>query len=318
MYKKYEHLTGTLYNGDCKDVIKDIPSKSIDLIVTSPPYADMKDRIRNKEYKGIDRLDFVEWFTELSIDLSRVLKDTGSFILNIDTFYNDDKTRNVYIYELVLEIVKKTNLKFIQDLFWFKNNPVPSGYASKWIRFRTSAEYLFWFANNPDNIKMDLKKVGTKISNNELMHLKSRGKKNKINIATSGHRMNYKHIYETVKNNGGITTPINVIYGYTASSDKYTYELADKLKYKHPAKFPFYLPEFFIEAFTDKGDTVLDPFFGSGTVAEVCKMKERKWIGIEISEEYFNKYVEYASKQTNDLMSFTEKEVDGYGKNKGE
>jgi DNA modification methylase len=299
--RKESFKTGVLYNADSLNLLKDeseIKSKTVNLVITSPPYADVKDKVNIDGYYGKPIEEFIDWFIEISKEVSRVLTDNGSFVINIDSFYNPDKTRNTYIYELILEITKRTNLKLIQDLYWIKSNILPNGLTTKYIRFRSAVEQLLWFSKDPENVKINTKRVIEPLDDKQIKKLTNQLKSIESNrkYMPSGNSINKYKIYKTMLENNG-STPFNYIYGTTVSGDEYSKQMANTMGVKHPAKFPLYLPEFFILSMTDENDVVLDPFIGSGTVAEVCIKYNRKWIGIELSEQYYNAYVRYRKKQ---------------------
>jgi len=304
--KKEVFKTGILYNADSLNLLKDkeeIKDKSVNLVVTSPPYADVKDKVNNKDYIGKSVEEFVDWFVEISKGISRVLTDDGSFVLNIDMFYNSDGSRNTYVYELILEINKKTDLKLIQDLYWIKSNPLPNGLATKYLRFKSAVEQLLWFAKSPEKVKIDTKKVLNKLSKKQIENIKNALKKteNVRKIMPSGNSMNRYVVYNTMLENGG-TMPLNYLYGASVSSDNFSKKMAIEMGVKHPAKYPLYLPEFFILAMTNNNDVVLDPFLGSGTTAEASIKNNRRWIGIELSEKYYDAYVKYRKHQEKNIL----------------
>ena len=316
---------GVLYNGDCIEVMKQLPKDSVDLVVTSPPYADVKKGVIgvegniDKTYKHVDRDVYVDWFVEVGKCIRDVLKPSGSFVLNIDTFYNDDSTRNLYVYELVIALVKRANLEFLQDCFWVKKSPIPSGYATQYIRFRSAVEYLFWFAKDHTQTKTRLKNVCLEPTEACVRSMKRKAEEfgDKRVYQPSGHSSNYKQAYETMMEHG--STPLNYIFCATAASDRLKYlEYATMQGIVHPARFPSDLPEYFILALTDPDDVVMDPFFGSGTVADVATQTGRRWIGIELSNQYCRIYKEYAIKYGIGFVPTLDKFVDDAKEEEGE
>lgn len=288
----YTTRKGKLYCGDCLEVMKELPSESIDLVITSPPYADVKNGIVSDDYVSVDLDIFVEWITEVSKEIHRLLKPTGSFVLNLNTFYNPDRSRNPYVYESVISIVKNAGLKLAQDCFWVKLDPIPSGLTTSYLRFRDGVEYLFWFAKDTMNVKTRLRSVCLEpVDTKRLERAIMKIKKN-VEHRPSGHIVRSKRMYEIALERG--STPLNYICASNVvSNSEYIKFLRERGKI-HPARFPEKIPEYFILGLTDVGDTILDPFFGSGTTAFVAEKYARCWIGIEISEVYCRLFTEYA------------------------
>ncbi len=277
-----------IYLGDCKEVLKSFADNSIDLIVTSPPYADS----RKKTYGGIHPDKYVEWFLPISQELLRVLKPTGTFILNIkEKVVNGE--RHTYVIELILEM-RKQGWLWTEEFIWHKKN----SYPGKWPnRFRDAWERLLQF-NKQKKFKMYQERVMVPIgdwSKTRLQRLSQTDLKRDNSKVGSGfgkrvaNWLNREYVY-----------PTNVLHMATQCANK-----------NHSAAFPDALPEWFIKLFTDPGDTVLDPFMGSGTTVLVAKRMGRKGIGIEIVEEYY-KMVE-RELNTKQLSLFEPREI--YGQN---
>jgi len=253
-----------IYLGDCREVLKTFPENSIDLIVTSPPYADS----RKKTYGGIHPNKYVEWFLPISEELLRVLKPTGTFILNIkEKVVNGE--RHTYVIELILEM-RKQGWLWTEEFIWHKKN----SYPGKWPnRFRDAWERLLQF-NKQKKFKMYQERVMVPIgdwSKTRLQRLSETDLRRDNSRVGSGfgkrvaNWLNREYVY-----------PTNVLHMATQCTNK-----------NHSAAFPDALPEWFIKLFTDPGDSVLDPFMGSGTTVLVARRMGRKGIGIEIKEEYF-------------------------------
>ena len=129
-------ITTEIFLGDCKKQLKHIPDNSVDLIVTSPPYADQ----RKSTYGGINHDKYVEWFLPISEKLLKVLKPTGTFILNIKEKVVEGE-RSTYVMELILAM-RKQGWLWTEEFIWHKKN----SYPGKWPnRFRDSWERLLQF-----------------------------------------------------------------------------------------------------------------------------------------------------------------------------
>lgn len=251
--------------GDCLDVLKDVPDNSVDLIVTSPPYADS----RKNTYGGILPDKYVAWFTERSKEFLRVLKPTGTFILNIKEKVVDSE-RSTYVLELILEL-RKQGWLWTEEFIWHKKNSFPGKWPN---RFRDSWERCLQF-NKDKKFNMYQDEVKVPIGSWAETRLKNLSKTDQIRDEAK----NNSGFGKKVANWVGKDTvyPTNVLHLATECSNK-----------NHSAAFPEELPEWFIKLFTKPGDVVLDPFVGSGTTAIVAKKLGRNYLGIDKEEEYCN------------------------------
>lgn len=270
------NITSNIYLGDSKEVLKQLKSNSIDLIFTSPPYADR----RKKTYGGISPNKYVEWFLPISEQLLRVLKPSGTFILNIKEKAENGE-RHTYVIELILEM-RNQGWLWTEEFIWHKKN----SYPGKWPnRFRDSWERLLQF-NKTRHFKMYQEEVMIPIGDWAEGRLKKLSQKDIIRFESQSNSGFGKNISNWRKRNR--VYPTNVLHLATECSNK-----------NHSAVFPKALPEWFIKLFTKKGDTVLDPFLGSGTTAIAAKEMGRHYIGIEILKEYYN----LAKHELTDLFS---------------
>jgi len=252
-----------IYQGDCKDVLKSIDENSVDLIVTSPPYADR----RKNTYGGVKPENYVEWFLPISIELLRVLKPTGTFILNIKEKAEDGE-RHTYVIELILEL-KKQGWLWTEEYIWYKKN----SYPGKWPnRFRDAWERCIQF-NKSRKFNMYQEEVMVPVgdwANGRLKNLSETDKRRDNAKNGSGFGKNISNWIGRE-----LVYPNNVLNFATVCNNK-----------NHSAAFPEELPEWFIKLFTKEFDTVLDPFAGSGTTLNVAKKMKRNSIGIDIIPEY--------------------------------
>lgn len=249
--------------GDSKDVLKTLADNTVDLIVTSPPYADQ----RKNTYGGIHPDKYVEWFLPISEQLLRVLKPTGTFILNIKEKVVSGE-RSTYVLELVLAL-RKQGWLWTEEFIWHKKN----SYPGKWPnRFRDSWERLLQF-NKEKKFNMYQDEVKVPIGDWATERLKNLSETDKIR----DNAKNGSGFGKNISNWVGKKTvyPSNVLHLSTECNNK-----------NHSAVFPDALPEWFIKLFTKEGDIVLDPFAGSGTTLRVAQNMYRDSIGIEILPEY--------------------------------
>lgn len=250
--------------GDCANELKQLAANSIDLIFTSPPYADS----RASTYGGIKPDQYVEWFLPISQELYRVLKPSGTFILNIkEKVVNGE--RHTYVIELILAM-RKQGWLWTEEFIWHKKN----SYPGKWPnRFRDAWERLLQF-NKTRKFKMFQEAVMVPMGDwaeRRLRRLSQTDQVRDVSRVGSGFGKRVANWIGRQK-----AYPTNVLYLATETRNR-----------NHSAVFPDDLPKWFIRLFTQEGDWVLDPFMGSGTTIRVAQQMGRNAIGIEILPEYY-------------------------------
>ena len=252
-----------IIHGDCEEVLKGFPDNSIDLIFTSPPYADQ----RHKTYGGVKPDDYVDWFLPKAEQFLRVLKPAGTFILNIKERVVDGE-RHIYVIELILKM-KEQGWLWTEEFIWHKKN----SYPGKWPnRFRDNWERLLQF-NKQKKFNMYQEAVVVPIGDwakDRLANLSETDKIRDESKVGSGFGKNVSNWLGRDK-----VYPTNVIHMATECANK-----------NHSATFPIDLPAWFIKLFTREGDIVLDPFAGSGTTALAAIQLGRKHVGIDSDREY--------------------------------
>lgn len=259
-----KQLESRLILGDCTKEIKTIKNDSVDLIFTSPPYADS----RAHTYGGVSPDKYVDWFLPISKELLRVLKPDGTFVLNIkEKAVNGE--RHTYVIDLILAM-RKQGWLWTEEFIWHKKN----SYPGKWPnRFRDSWERLLQF-NKTRKFNMYQEEVMVPMgdwANRRLKNLSETDKVRDPSRVGSGFGKNISNWIGREK-----AYPTNVLHMATETRNK-----------SHSAVFPEDLPEWFIKLFTKQGDWVLDPFMGSGTTVRVAQRMKRNGIGIEVLPEYF-------------------------------
>lgn len=279
---------GAAYLGNSLEILKQIPDGSINAVITSPPYA----LHFKKEYGNVSKNDYVAWFIPFAKEILRVLREDGSFVLNIGGSYNKGvPTRSIYHFKLLVALVEEVKFHLAQECFWY--NPAKMPMPAEWvtvrrIRVKDSVEYVWWFSKT-SHPKASNRKVLKEYSE-DMIRLNKRGVR--ATVRPSGH--NIKSSFDKVDAGGAI--PPNVVeeempsdmlkFGNNAANDPYTIRCKEAGIKIHPARFPAALPEFFIKMLTDEYDVVLDPFAGSNTLGMVAEGLYRRWIAMEESQEY--------------------------------
>ncbi|NTU52613.1 MAG: site-specific DNA-methyltransferase [Chlorobiaceae bacterium] len=250
--------------GDSKKVLRTLPDDSVDLIFTSPPYADQ----RKNTYGGIHPDRYVDWFLPISEELKRVLRPSGTFILNIkEKVVNGE--RSIYVMELILEMRRQQGWLWTEEFIWHKKNCYPGKWPN---RFRDSWERLIQFNKN-HHFTMYQEAVMVPMGDWSKKRLKKLSETDMLRDESKVGSGFGKNISNWLTRE--MAYPTNVLHLATECNNK-----------NHSAAFPEGLPEWFIRLFTKEGDTVLDPFMGSGTTNAVAQRMKRNSIGIEILPEY--------------------------------
>jgi DNA modification methylase len=249
--------------GDCKEILRAYSDRKFDLIVTSPPYADR----RKHTYGGVSPDEYVDWFLVRAKEFHRVLKDAGSFVLNIKEKAENGE-RHTYVLELILAL-KKQGWLWTEEYIWHKRNCYPGKWPN---RFRDAWERCLHFTKSR-KFKMNQEAVMVPMGNWADTRLKSLGKNDVVRFDSQVGSGFGKNIANWAQRT--MAYPTNVLHLATECGNK-----------NHSAAFPQALPEWFIRLFTDEGDFVLDPFVGSGTTLQAARALGRNAVGIDMLAEY--------------------------------
>jgi site-specific DNA-methyltransferase (cytosine-N4-specific) len=284
----YETVSGAAYLGDSQELLKALPGASVNLVFTSPPYA----LHFKKEYGNVSKDDYVNWFLPFAREIHRVLADDGSFVLNIGGSWNPGKpTRSLYHFKLLIALVEELGFHLAQECYWY--NPAKMPAPAEWVtvrrvRVKDSVEHVWWLSKTPFP-KADNRNVLRPYSA-DMLRLAKRGVR--TTVRPSGH--NITATFDKLESGGSI--PSNVlddqlatdmfIAGNNSANDQYTMRCKEAGIKIHPARFPPTLPEFFVKLLTNESDVVLDPFAGSNTAGAVAERLGRRWIAMELLEEY--------------------------------
>ncbi|MEX0819947.1 MAG: site-specific DNA-methyltransferase [Pirellulaceae bacterium] len=274
----YETDHGACYCADSLEFLPTLKTGSVDLVVTSPPYA----LHFKKEYGNVDQHEYIEWFLPFAREFKRILKPDGSFVLNVGGAWTAGAPlRSLYHYRLLLALCDDVGFNLCQEFFWY--NPAKMPAPAEWvnvrrIRVKDSVEYIFWLsasefpqANN-SNVLQEYSP--------DMQRMIKRGVKN--TKRPSGH--NIKSTFAADK--GGSIPPNLIECGNNESNSRYIKETKAAGRKIHPARFPAELPRFFIKFLTEPGQLVVDPFAGSNTTGALAERLGRQWIAIEKNKQY--------------------------------
>lgn len=272
----YSTPSGAMFPVDAIKLLSTLPSNSVDLVMTSPPFA----LTRKKEY-GNEPFDrYLEWFMPFCEEIKRVLKDTGSFVLDIGgAWVPGVPVRSVYHFELAVKLAKTFHLA--QEFYWF--NPARLPTPAEWVTVRRlrvkDAVNMIWWFGKTEWPKADNKRVLQPYSES-MKDLIRNGYKAKKR--PSGHDISTKF----QKDNGGAIPPNLIQIANTESNSAYLRKCKERSIKPHPARYPEQLVRFFIEFLTDERDLVVDPFAGSNVTGAVCDGAGRRWLASEIESRY--------------------------------
>lgn len=274
----YSTQLGTAYLADSLELMREMRANSVDVVLTSPPFA-LK---RKKAYGNEDEDKYVDWFLSFAPDIKRVLKDQGSFVLDLGGAYMPGfPVRSIYMFDLLVRLVKETGFYLAQEFYHY--NPARLPAPAEWvnvrrIRVKDSVNVVWWLSKS-QHPKADNRKV-LKPYSDSMVGLLKNGYKAKLR--PSGHDISEKFS----RNNGGAIPPNLLEIANTDSNGAYQQRCREAGVKVHPARFPPAFPEFFLKFLTDEGDVVFDPFAGSNTTGYVAERMRRRWIASEMSEEY--------------------------------
>jgi len=275
----YSTKLGSAYCADSLTFMRSTPDQSVDLVITSPPFA----LRRKKSYGNVSAEQYMDWFLPFAKEIYRILKPRGSFVLEIGGAWNKGQpTRSLYHFEVLLTLCNGYGLfRLAQEFYWYNpaKLPAPAQWVTvKRIRVKDAVNPIWWLSKTPNPLASNLRvlKPYTPSMENLLKH----GYKSGLRPC--------EHMISTkwgTRHKGAIPSNI-IIASNTASSDSYLAACRSHDIKPHPARFVRDVPDFFIRFLTKPGQLVLDPFAGSNVVGAVAEKLERKWISIDKNEEY--------------------------------
>lgn len=272
---------GKAFIGDSLILLDYIEENSINLVITSPPFALQ----RKKEYGNKSQKEYVDWLAQFARKVKRVLTEDGSFILDLGGAYEKGRpVRSLYNYKILIKFCEEIGFNLAEEFFWYNPSKLPS--PIEWvnkrkIRVKDAVNTVWWFSRT-DFPKVNLENVLVPYSDRMEKLLKNSDKYYIPKERPSGHDISSRF----AQRNKGAIPPNLLQIPNTESNSKYLRFCKIVNAEGHPARFPRKLPEFFIKFLTDPGDIVLDIFAGSNTTGEAAEENERMWIAFEKERKY--------------------------------
>lgn len=274
----FETDRGEIYRGDSLDLLRKLEDSSVDLILTSPPFA----LVDKKEYGNEPADEYIDWFRPFAKEFHRVLKPRGSVVIDLGgSWEKGQPTRSLYHFEFLLDLVKNQGFHLCQEFYWY--NPAKLPTPAEWvtirrIRVKDAVNCVWWLSPTPYP-EANNRRV--------LQPYKDSMEKLFEDGYTEGPRPSGHNISDEFDNrNGGAIPPNLIALANTGSKGPYLSYCDENDIEPHPARFPKPLPGFFIRMLTDQEDLVLDPFAGSCVTGEVAEVMDRRWKCCEIHDEY--------------------------------
>ncbi len=281
LHPVYSTRLGAAYCGDSLTLLAQLPDNSINLVMTSPPFALQ----RPKEFGNKDQSEYVAWLAEFAQLVFRKLKNDGSFVLDLGGAYRKGvPSRSLYNFRVLLHFCDDIGFHLAEDFYWFNRSKLPS--PIEWVnkrktRAKDSINTVWWFSKT-ENPKADVTKVLTPYSPRMKKLLVNPGAFYDPKKRPSGHNISMGF----AKDNGG-AIPSNLLQISNSESNGAYLDGCKAAGLKaHPARFPAKLPEFFIRFLTDPGDLVVDIFAGSNTTGRVAEVEGRRWLAFDESRAY--------------------------------
>ncbi len=274
----HETTFGRIVLGDTLDVMREMEAHSVDLIMTSPPFG----LVRKKDYGNADAHEYLDWFRPFAEGFRRVLKENGSLVIDIGgAWIPGQPTRSLYHFKLLIMLCEEYGFHLAQEFYWWNPSKLPT--PAEWvnirrIRVKDAINCVWWLSPTPWP-RANNRRVLQPYSNS-MRDLLKNGYKAKLR--PSGHDISEKFSID----NGASIPPNLIALPNTESNSFYLRYCKEQGIKSHPARYPADLPEMFVRMLTDAGDFVLDPFGGSCVTGEVCERLERRWVCVDLVEEY--------------------------------
>jgi DNA modification methylase len=272
---------GRAFRGDSAIALpRLVAPESVDLIMTSPPFG----LVRKKQYGNVDADDYADWFRDFAEAFTKVLKPTGSLVVDLGGAWNRGQpTRSLYHFEVMIMLCRDYGFHLAQEFYWWNPAKLPS--PAQWVtikrtRVKDAVNCIWWLSKSPN----------PKASNLRVLQPYSSSMRSLLrNGYQSGTRPSGHVISDRFgTDNGGAIPPNLLALANTESNGAYQRYCRQNGLIEHPARFPVGIPEFFVRMLTDKGDLVVDPFAGSCVTGEAAEGLGRRWVGIELRDDYLS------------------------------
>lgn len=277
----YYTAKGAAFIGDSRELLKELPDGSVNLVITSPPFA----LRRQKEYGNLDQHEYIDWFLEFAQIVHQKLRDDGSFVVDFGGAYmKGTPARSLYNFRVMIRMVDELGFFLAEDFYWFNPSKLPS--PIEWVnkrklRVKDSINTVWWFSKT-EWPKADITKVLAPYSDRMKKLIEDPDKFYTPKVRPSGHDIGRGF----AKDNGGAIPPNLLQFPNTESNGQYLSGCKALGIKGHPARFPVKLPEFFIRMLTELDDLVVDIFGGSNTTGQVAEAEARRWMTFESLPEY--------------------------------
>lgn len=277
----YKTALGEAHCGDSLELLKSLPDGSVNLVMTSPPFA----LLRQKEYGNLEQHEYIDWLAEFAALVKTKLRDDGSFVLDLGGAYQKGvPTRSLYNFRVPIRFCDDLGFFLAEDFYWFNPAKLPS--PIEWvnkrkIRAKDAVNTVWWFSKT-EWPKADVSKVLAPYSDRMKKLLKDPESFYSPKVRPSGH-----DIGKSFGTDNGGAIPSNLLqYPNTDSNGFYLRGCKTVGVKGHPARFPAKLPEFFIKYLTEPNDLVVDIFGGSNTTGQVAESLGRRWLSYDLNREY--------------------------------
>jgi DNA modification methylase len=277
----YNTELGAAYRGDSLALLEQVPDASVNLVMTSPPFALQ----RKKEYGNEDQGEYVEWLLRFARIVHRKLRDDGSFVLDLGGAYQKGvPARSLYNFRFLVRCCDDLGFFLAEDFYWFNPSKLPS--PIEWVnkrkmRAKDSVNTVWWFSKTAWP-KADVTKVLAAYSDRMKKLLEDPAAFYSPKKRPSGHDISGRFGV----GNGGAIPPNLLTIPNSESNSQYLADCKELGIDAHPARFPPKLPEFFIRMLTEPGDLVVDIFAGSNTTGMVAEAEGRKWLSFDAELKY--------------------------------
>jgi DNA modification methylase len=277
----YTTKHGAAYCGDSLSLLAALPGESINLVVTSPPFALQ----RQKSYGNKDQSEYIDWLAQFAKQVHRVLKSDGSFVIDLGGAYEKGvPVRSLYNFRVLVHFCDDLGFFLAEDFYWFNPSKLPS--PIEWVNKRKirvkDAVNTIWWLSKTEWPKADITKILAPYSDRMKKLLENPSAFYTPKVRPSGHDIGNGF----GKDNGGAIPPNLIQIPNSESNGQYLAGCKIIGEVQHPARFPARLPELFVRMLTEPGDVVLDIFAGSNTTGQVAERERRRWLAFELSREY--------------------------------